>query len=205
MAQSLQALPVLQGPEATSSKSKSPGFELPPCERHSARHDMPSIQTLSLFTTRTTQCADPGTCPGGPVSSTLTLMDTSQIQQTSRKATLVFFPALKQAQPCPIWTPWARSCLFSVISHGLDLHVAYLRDSLGLSSLCFSSFNYYLKLTCPTSYLLGDPVILNPALTPRATQALGKGTATRLFCAQLKMSSRPRTKHAFLKRCLFTR
>lgn len=124
---------------------------------------------------------------------------------TSRKATLVFFPALKQAQPCPIWTPWARSCLFSVISHGLDLHVAYLRDSLALSSLCFNSFNYDLKLTFPISYLLRDPVILNPVLTPWATQTLGKGTATRLFCAQLKMSSHPRTKHTLLKRCLFTR
>lgn len=46
---------------------------------------------------------------------------------------------------------------------------------LSSSAPCFISFSYYPKITYPRSpYLLGDPVILNPALTPQATQTPGR-------------------------------
>lgn len=122
---------------------------------------------------------------------------------TSRKDTLVFFPVLKQVQPCPIWMPRARSGLFSVISHGLDLHVGS-PQRLCSSSLCFNSFNYYLKLTCPLPYLLRDPII------QPSTNSLGDpGTGTRdchtpALCS-VENEFTTINKTCILKRYIFTR
>lgn len=148
-----------------------------------------SIQTLPLFTTGTTQCADPGTCPEGPISSTPTLWPPPKSGHLQKRHTgILSSPETSPAVPYLDAQGPERS-LLSDISRPRSTHGSPQR--LSSSPLCFNSFNYYLKLTCPLPYLLGDPIILDPALTPSATQALGQGTATGLLCAQLKMSSRP--------------